>query len=94
MSSPLGNVSFTPPAGEVIYYEARIYAEGTTTPVLATKYLGKPGVGTDGKVLVNVRTMLDARPAGNYHVVIAAVGAGGTDESDPGPAYVVPLELP
>lgn len=93
VSNPLGDVSFTPSAGAVLYYEARAYAEGTTTPVRATKYLGVPGVdAVTGKIKVNCRTMLDALPAGNYDLVIAAVGAGGTDESAHGTAYTVPLQ--
>jgi hypothetical protein len=91
ISSPIGNLSFTPSSGSVTYYEARVYAEGTTTPILATKYLGKPDAGANGLITVNVATMLNARPAGNYEVIVAAVGPGGTTESSHAGAYAVPL---
>jgi len=93
ISSPLGDLSFTPSAGAVQYYEARAYDEGTTTPIRATKYLGVPGVDVaTGKIKVNIRTMLNALPAGNYEVIVAAIGAGGTDESVHASAYAVPLQ--
>lgn len=91
-SSHLGDVAFQPSAGAVLYYELRIYAEGTTTPILATKYLGKPNAYADGFIRVNCRTTFDALPAGNYDPIIAAVGAGGTDESPHGTAVTVPLQ--
>jgi len=94
VSSPLGDVAFTPPAGAVLYYEARAYAEGTSAPVLATRYLGKPDAYASGQIRVNIRTMLDALVPGNYEVIVAAVGAGGTDESIHATAYVVPLQAP
>lgn len=92
VSSPLGDLSFTPSAGTVLYYEARVYAEGTTAPLLATKYLGVPEADVaTGKIKVNIRTTLDALPAGNYDVTVAAVGIGGVDESTHINAYTVPL---
>jgi hypothetical protein len=91
VSDPLGDVSFTPSPGSPLYYEARAYAEGTTTPVLATKYLGLSAPYADGKIRVNLRTMLNALPPGNYDLIIATVGAGGTDESVHASAVVVPL---
>lgn len=79
----------------MLYYEARAYAEGTTTPIRATKYLGVPNAdAVTGLIKVNVRTMLDALPAGNYELVIASVGTGGTSESPHGSAYTVPLQMP
>lgn len=93
ISSPLGDLQFFPSAGVVLYYEARVYVEGTTTPLRATKYLGVPGVdAVTGKIKVNILRTLNALPSGNYVVTVAAVGAGGTDESDPVIAYVVPLQ--
>jgi hypothetical protein len=95
ISNPLGDVTFTPSAGAVLSYEARVYAAGTSTPVVATKYLGVPNADpVTGLIKVNCRTMLDALPAGSYTVKIAATGAGGTDESDTTTAYDVPLQLP
>jgi hypothetical protein len=94
VSSPIGDVSFIPSSEPpfVTYYEARIYAEGTTTPVLATKYLGKPAAEVaTGKIKVNMRTTFNALPNGNYVVGIAAVGAGGTSETISDIAYAVPL---
>lgn len=93
ISSPLGNLSFTPSPDPVLYYEARVYAEGTTTPVLATKYLGAPEAdGVTGLITVNVERTLNALPAGNYEVLVAAIGAGGTSESAHVGAYAVPLQ--
>ena len=93
VSSPVGNLSFTPASGDVTYYEARVYAEGTTTPILATKYLGEPEANpVTGLITVNILTMLNARPPGNYEVIVAAVGPGGTTESSHAEAYAVPLQ--
>ena len=91
---PIGNVSFLPSTGDVLYYEARVYAEGTSTPVVATHFIGLPTPGEDGRITVNIRSTLDALPAGNYEVTIAAVGGEGTSESAHGSAYVVPLQAP
>lgn len=93
VSSPLGDLLFTPSPDAVLYYEARVYAEGTTTPILTTKYLGVPAVeAPSGKVRVNVRTMLNALAPGNYEVLVAAIGSGGTSESAHASAYTVPLQ--
>lgn len=92
LSSALGDLEFTPSGGTVLYYEARVYDEGTAT-LRATKYLGlsAPYAAT-GKIKVSIGTTLNALPAGNYDVTVAAVGAGGTDESAPANAYTVPLQ--
>jgi hypothetical protein len=93
VSSPLGNLSFTPSPGAVLFYEARVYAEGTPSPVLATKYLGVPDANpVTNLITVNLATMLNALAPGNYEVLVAAVGAGGTDESAHATAYAVPLQ--
>lgn len=92
VSSPLGDLTFTPSVDPVLYYEARVYASGTSTPVLATKYLGVPSADpVTNLIKVNVRTMLDARPSGPYDVRVAAIGAGGTSESASSNAFDVPL---
>jgi hypothetical protein len=76
----------------VTYYEARVYAEGTTTPILATKYLGKPeAAAVTGLITTTIRTTLNALNAGNYEVIVAAIGPGGTTESIHAGAYAVPL---
>jgi hypothetical protein len=75
----------------VTYYEARVYAEGAASPILATKYLGKPEAASDGFITATIRTTLGALSAGNYEVIVAAVGPGGTTQSARGAAYQVPL---
>jgi hypothetical protein len=93
ISPTIGNLTFTPASGSVTYYEARVYAEGTTTPILATKYLGLPGTDpVTGLIKVNILTMMNALAAGNYEVIVAAVGPGGTTESSHAGAYAVPLQ--
>lgn len=95
VSSPLGDLLFTPSPDAVLYYEARVYAEGTTTPILTTKYLGVPAIeAPSGQVRVNIARVLNALAPGNYEVTVAAIGSGGTSESAPTTAYVVPLQLP
>jgi hypothetical protein len=84
-------LSWTPSSGTVTYYEARVYAEGTTAPILATKYLGKPNAAANGFITTTIRTTLNALEDGNYEVTVAAVGPGGTTESAHGAAYAVPL---
>lgn len=92
-SSPLGDLLFTPSPDAVLYYEARVYAEGTTTPILTTKHLGLPAADVvTGQITVNVRTMLNALAPGNYEVLVAAIVSGGTSESAHTSAYVVPLQ--
>lgn len=93
ISNPLGDLTFTPSVSATDYYEARAYAEGTTTPVRATKYLGKPDASpVTNLIKVNILTMMNALPAGNYDVVVAAIGPGGTGESAHGTAWTVPLQ--
>lgn len=91
-SSSIGDLSFSPSSGSVTYYEARAYSEGTTSPVRATQYLGLSNPYADGLIKVNIERMLNALPAGNYDVIVAAVGPGGTTLSDHGSAYAVPLQ--
>jgi hypothetical protein len=92
VSSPIGNLSFTPSTGTVTYYEARALAEGTSTPVLATKYLGLPNASpVTNLITVSIRTMLNALPAGSYDVKVAAVGPGGTSLSAQSNVFDVPL---
>ena len=92
-SPTLGNLSWSPSTGTVTYYEARVYAEGTTTPLRATKYLGKPEANpATGLITTTILTTLNALPAGNYEVLVAAVGPGGTAQSARGTAYAVPLQ--
>lgn len=93
ISGSLGDLSFVPSVSATDYYEARAYAEGTTTPIQATKYLGKPNADpVTNTVTVNIRTMLDALPPGNYDVVVAAFGPGGVGESGHATAWTVPLQ--
>jgi hypothetical protein len=90
----LGDVSFVPSAGHasVTNYEARVRADGSGT-VIATKALGVP-TPQSGRITVNLRALLDSLSPGNYTVSIAATSAGGTDDSDPTSAFIVPLETP
>jgi hypothetical protein len=89
-------VTFTPTVdGTVTGYEARAYAEGTTTPVLATKWLGKPNADPVSNLIrVNIATMLNALPPANYDVIVAAFLSGGPSESAHATAYAVPLQAP
>lgn len=92
VSSPIGNLSFTPSTGSVTYYEARALAEGTSAPTLATKYLGVPNAApATNLITVNIATMLNALPAGSYDVKVAAVGPGGTTLSADSNVFDVPL---
>jgi hypothetical protein len=91
VSSPIGNLSFTPSTGSVTYYEARAFAEGGST-VLATKYLGVPSAApATNLITVNIATMLNALSAGSYDVKVAAVGPGGTTVSAISNVFDVPL---
>lgn len=94
-SSPLGDLTFTPSVDAVLYYEARVYAEGTSSPVLTSRYLGKPEADiVTNKIKVNLKTMLNALTPGNYEVTVAAIGSGGTSESSDSNVFIVPLSLP
>lgn len=95
VSSPLGNLSYTPSVDPVLYYEARVYAAGTSSPILTTQYLGDPAVDpATNLVTVNIGRMLNALAPGNYEVTVAAIGSGGTSESADSNIFVVPLALP
>ena len=92
ISSPIGNLSFTPSTGTVTYYEARVYSEGTSAPVLTTKYLGVPNAApATNLITVNIATTLNALTAGSYDVKVAAIGPGGTSESAQSNVFDVPL---
>lgn len=94
ISSPLGDLTFTPPVtgGTVQYYEARVYAENTTTPILATKYLGLPNADpVTGLITVNMATLLNSLAAGNYDVAVAAIGPGGVGTEGVSNVFTVPL---
>lgn len=92
ISSPLGDLYFFPSPSTTNFYEARVY--DSSSVLVATKYLGKPEPYADGRIKVNIRTTLDALPAGNYDVRVFQSGPGGSAESDPGVPYIVPLSLP
>jgi len=90
----LGDLTFTPSVDAVLYYEARVYAEGTSSPILATQYLGVPPVDANGRCRVNILSMLNAQAPGNYDVKVAATGSGGTSESAESNVFVVPVVAP
>lgn len=92
--SGLGDVQFTVSPGHatVIRYEARVRAVGSST-VVATRDLGRP-TPYNGVAVVNLAALLNSLSAGDYTVSIAATDAGGTDDSTPSGAIMVPLEAP
>lgn len=91
-TTQLGDVTFIPSVNPVLYYEIRVYAQGTVTPVVATKLVsGQKADPWTGLVRVHCKTMLNALSAGNYDVTVAAIGSGGTSESSISNAFTVPL---
>lgn len=92
--SGLGDVRFTvsPDHASVIRYEARVRAQGSST-VVATRDIGKPPA-YGGVAVINLAALLNSLADGSYTVSIAATSAGGTTDSTPSAAILVPLQVP
>lgn len=92
-TSALGNVSFDKSSGHVsvINYGARLYADGTSTPVLASVTLGKPQPAVNGRILVDLFTWLNSQASGDYDVRITSTDSGGTSESGASNSFTIPL---
>lgn len=88
----LGDLTFaaSPDHATLTSYEARLYVEGTTTPVIDTLDLGLP-TPSGGSITVNIATWLNSQLAGNYDVRVAAIGPLGTTESGASNSFTVPL---
>ena len=63
-------------------YELRFFAVGSTQPLHVIE-LGKPTVGSDGKIRFNFAALLGAWPVGGvvYQARVAAIGPGGSSQS-------------
>lgn len=91
-ASGLGDVTFFPALDHntnVVYYEARVRPDGSSTPV-AYKHLGKP-VPSGGIIIVNMRAILDSLTAGNYNVLISVGNADGAVDYNASNTFTVPL---
>lgn len=88
----LGDVTFVPSAdyATVTSVTARVYAQGTTTPIVATQGLGKPPA-LGGTCTANMFATLSALAPGNYDVTIVETNASGSTESGVSNAFTVPL---
>lgn len=90
---PVGTVTFlaSPEHASVTNYVANLYAAGTAVPILDTLSLGVPVPDSNNGIAVDVRTWLDAHPAGNYDVTVTAVTPGGSAESTVSNSFTVPV---
>ena len=88
----LGDLTFKPSLDHatVTDYFATVYAGGTTTPAITTVHFGKPPI-FNSVITVNIASVLNALPAGNYDVTITAVSPGGSTESAVSNVFTVPL---
>jgi hypothetical protein len=69
----------------VTSYVMEIYAVGATPGVdtpLASQNLGKPSI-VGGECSADVTATINALAAGNYHIVLGSVGAGGIGRGAP-----------
>lgn len=87
-----GALTFTPhDHANTDSYEARLYAQGTTTPLIDTLDLGKPDPDEFGTITVDLSSWLGGQADGNYEVHVAAINGDGETESDESNAFTVPL---
>lgn len=73
---------------EVSYYEAVVEVSGSST-VVKTINLGKPW--PTGTVYFDISQQLSALSAGDYNVLVRAVGPNGSASSSESNAFTVPL---
>ncbi len=88
-----GILSFTasPSHALVTSYTIRVYAYGTTSPVVTSRDIGRPTPDTNNRILHDVRSLLSPLTAGNYTATILTTTTGGTAESSSGAEFSVPL---
>jgi hypothetical protein len=75
-----------------ISYEARLYASGTSTPLLDALNLGKPTPDEFDECAVDISSWLNSQDDGFYEVRVAAVNVSGSNESTESNTFTVPLE--
>jgi hypothetical protein len=88
----LGILTFaaSPDHASVTAYTIRIYAHGTTSPVLASRDIGKPTPDTNNDIIHDINTLLSPLSVGNYTVTILTTSPGGSAESA-GDTFSLPL---
>jgi len=89
----LGDLTFTPSVDHatVSSYAARLYADGTSTPVLASVNIGKPTPNGSNVIRVDLLSFLNSQTPGNYLVKVVALSSGGSTESVNGDSFTVPV---
>jgi hypothetical protein len=72
----------------VTRYDLQVFLQGASAPVMTTS-LGKPAADLDGKIRVDVSTLLVAWPLvnGTYEARVAAIGPTGAGISDASNAF-------
>lgn len=88
-----GDLTFraAPDHGNATNYQVRVYAGGTTTPVVARQDLLVPKPNDIGMITVNLQALLNPLSPGNYDVAVAVTTPGGTTESAASNVFTVPL---
>lgn len=89
-----GEISFEASADHATIdsYLIRVYAVGTTSPVVDEIDIGKPAPDGDNVITYDLSAFLDALAPGDYVVVVCAVDNGAPGlESDPSNTFTIPL---
>jgi hypothetical protein len=66
-------------------YRMDFFPVGSTSAI-RTQNLGKPNP-VNGDIAVDIATLVQGLPAGNYFVTVTAIGPGGNAQSAPSPTF-------
>src|SRR5688572_2762565 len=88
----LGILTFTPSTNHasVTSYTIRLYALGTTSPVVGERNIGTPSPDESNQIRHDINTMLSGLANGNYYPSILASFSSGSVEST-GQSFSLPL---
>jgi hypothetical protein len=88
----LGILTFRASAdhASVTSYAIRLYTMGTTSPLLASRDIGKPTPDTNNDIIHDINGLLSPLANGNYTVTVLATSPGGSAETT-GTNFSMPL---
>lgn len=88
----LGVLTFiaSPDHASLTDYTVRVYALGTTSPVVTSRSLGVPTPDSNNEIRHDLTSMLNPLTAGNYTVTVLATSPTGSAETS-GVNFSLPL---
>lgn len=81
----------SPDHATVTNYGIRLYAFGTTSPLVTARDIGVPAPDQSNDIVHDCRTMFTALPAGNYTAQILTTTPLGSVETTAGASFSLPL---